>query len=494
MNTLVRRSIQRFWIAGVVLLAIAAILRLWDIASRPGFDWDESVYANVGENLATSGRLEAKTEYNEVPEPYLYHPPFYFWLLAGWFRLFGSGITEARTMAALSSLIVLVLLLGFLRKQIGNWALLAVVLIAVDGWMVFSNRVSWIENVMMPIGIAALWVYLNAYRRMDTRLFALAGILIGFVTVFKHVGLYFWVAVLIHWLITREQAKRHWVLVGCAAAMVASYIISMTLAFGNDFWRESGIQLIRIAGLRESRGALNELIDFVVPLTQQYRIFAMTVLLTVAVVVVLVIRALGCFRNRSVAALNGHTLLFAWALSALTCFAVLQLRLPHYFMMIVVPLYSYLVAEVKRLYEYATAHCSEVNRPLTLRPAIIASVVVAVILGASLSGALLRLNDDSNALRETATWVKANLPPDARVIAEEPVGTAIGQPYCKIWRAAECEKSARYLITYVSTTQDLPNSLALYRMIGQGAVEAEFVGFKERITVYKLPQQRTAIS
>lgn len=77
--------------AFVPLLAVAAAPRLWDLGAKPGWQSDETVYADVARNLATSGSLSEHIQYHTSWAPFLFHPPFYFLLLAGWFKLTGAG-------------------------------------------------------------------------------------------------------------------------------------------------------------------------------------------------------------------------------------------------------------------------------------------------------------------------------------------------------------------------------------------------------------------
>jgi 4-amino-4-deoxy-L-arabinose transferase-like glycosyltransferase len=180
--------LPRLQVVGLSLILLAgAFLRFWQLGSRPGFDWDEPVYTDIARHLAGEDLLAAKTDYTAQPEPYLYHPPFYYMVLSLWFRLFGSGIVQARQLAACSSIVLLGLLAAFLRAHIADWSLLATGMIAFDGWLVFTNRVSWIENLMMPLGVAALWLYRRASNQPATGRFAIAGAALGGVVVFKHV-------------------------------------------------------------------------------------------------------------------------------------------------------------------------------------------------------------------------------------------------------------------------------------------------------------------
>lgn len=476
-----------FWSVCTLLLTVAAGLRFWNLADRPGTEWDEPVYTSVGASQALHGVIQAKTEFGVTPEPYLYHPPFYFKLLGGWFQVFGTGITQARYLAAIASLVMLVALAGFLRGLIGKWALLAVAFVAFDNWVIFTNRVSWLENTMMPLAIAALWFYATAMKRPAWWRFIGAGIALGAVVSFKHIGAFFIGAIIINWLIQRRHHAKHLALLAAAIGTMASYVGGMLLVYGHDYIRESDIQFNRTSGTRESRGALTNLSDIIVPLSNQYRVFWVTIGL-MAIGAFLIGRVLiRTLRTKSLEFLRNKSLLFSWAVSGVVFFSVMQLKLPHYFMLAVIPVYAYIAAEVKEWYETRRGvHRRAVHRGL--------AIALVLFVGLNLTSFWFRIVErQDNALRNVAAWTATHLAPGDRVITEESVGTIIEQPYCKMWRAAECSDTknpkggANYLITYTSTTQHPPDTPAINAMLDTWVKQAEFHGFKETITVYKRP-------
>ena len=163
-------TLDRVALGAVFVLAI--LMRFPGLASKPGYDWDEPVYANIGASLANGDGLHLKADFGSVTAPYLYHPPFYFWLLSGWMRVFGTGIGPARFLAATMSIAVLALLFVLMRRRWGTLALIPLIVLATDGWLVFSNRVSWIENSMLVLAAAAILAYdwaLRSHRRAPSR-------------------------------------------------------------------------------------------------------------------------------------------------------------------------------------------------------------------------------------------------------------------------------------------------------------------------------------
>lgn len=479
-----------FWVLLTAVLAVASALRIWQLATRPGYDWDETVYSTIGANMAEDNLLQAKPEYGSAHEPYLYHPPFYFVLLGAWYRVFGVGMTQGRALAVIGSLVMLVLLALWLRRLIGDrWALAATAVLAVDAWVIFTNRVGWIENTMMVIGIIGLWLYYNALKKSSTALFVSAGLVLGLVTVYKHVGLYFLVAVVVHWLIIRSSRTQHIMLLGTAVLTFAGYIGMMSVAYGTTYWQQSTVQIQRILGMRESRGAVNGLDDIIDPLVAQYKIFVVTLLLVAVGGVLVLIRVLrevrGIIRNRRgsqpAPALLQHspleyTVLLAWAIAAVVCFAGMRLWLPHYFAMVVIPVICYLAAEMDRW--------QKEGKKLK---GLVLSLAVVLVVGNALAYYGRFVANQDNALKAVATWVDKNLPDNAKIMTEESIGSALNtKEYCKLGHANRCAGASDYVITYDSHTQSPPDTPAVNNAL-KGAKELKnFKGFKENITVWEI--------
>ena len=83
--------------------------------------------------------------------------------------------------------------------------------IVFDGWLLYVQRVSYIENMLLTLITCGMLLY---QRALDGRhagslaRFALAGAVLGFAVVFKYTGVYVVVAVLLVWLIYRHDHLR----------------------------------------------------------------------------------------------------------------------------------------------------------------------------------------------------------------------------------------------------------------------------------------------
>ena len=152
-------------------------LRFWDLATRPGWQYDEGVYTGVARNLLQHGRLTEHVTYGTPWSPFLYQPPFYFNVLARWFAVFGPSIYHARILGVLCSLATLSLLFTLLWRLHGpRAALLASAPIILDGWLLYIQRISYIENMLLLLITAGMLLYQVALDKGKWQWFAVAGV------------------------------------------------------------------------------------------------------------------------------------------------------------------------------------------------------------------------------------------------------------------------------------------------------------------------------
>lgn len=476
---------RTLWLPLGGVLALAALLRFWQIGSRPEWEWDEVSYAYIAHNLAAHGLLQAKPEYGMHGTAFLYQPPFYFTALAAWFKIVGSGVTQARIWAVIMSLLALVMLFYFLRKLIGQTGALGVVaFLAVDSWLAYANRIGWIENTLMVLVIGALWLYNRAFIRSTTISFVLAGLAIGAAVVFKHTGLYVLAAVLVNWLICRRYKKEHLWLLASTAAVVITYAGVMSLLYPHVFWSDMHIQLVRSFGSSSTgrQGAIQNLGDLVRPLLGPYRLFAGTLLLSVIGGVVWAVRVVQCIWKRSWAPVKDNSLLFAWMTAAVIGFGIIRLRYPNYFEVILIPTYAYLAAEV-----IARLRTSDSIRR---RQVYVLGAAVIVALGITGFGWRI-MGYSANPLKEVGQYATIHIPRTDMVIADEPVGMAIPQPYSYIQILPGFAASAAdYVITYESDTYKIPRYPTLRMLLRDSTRLKVLSGFKEKITVWRINKPR----
>lgn len=473
---------RRHAAALVLILGIGAALRLWDLGTRPDWQSDEPVYTAIARYVLFNDRLQEHLQRGEPWTPFLYHPPFYFLLLASWFRLVGPGIAQARDLAAIASVLTLALLFVLIWRLRGTGAaLMTLVLVTFDGWLLFVERVSYIENTLLVLVVGGLLLYERALRRRTTAAYAVAGAVLGSAVVFKQTATYVLPAVALHWLIVRRDNRYHWYLAAAAGTVIAAYLGGMIWLFdyGKHRWflQQSLIQVERVLGFRQSRGTLNSPLQALYLLAHQYSLFLPSFLIALAAVVLVIYRTTQCIRTRSWEPVRANSLLFSWCIAAILVFGPSQLHFPQYFALILIPLYCFLWTE---LYEYVR------TRRARLRPSI--AVLLLVIL-ANLGSFYLRVVAHSdNTLWQIQQYANTHIPRNDTVITEEEIADEIRQPWCSVARAGACRLSATYVITYGSYLQPIapPGDTAFWQIIKGARKVKVFVGFKATITVWKL--------
>jgi len=93
------------WVATVVIVVLAAALRLPNLGTNPGWDGDEGYNYNIALNLAHGHRQMFALAF-----VFVQHPPLFFLLAAGLFHLLGAGMFALRLLSILCSLGTLLLL------------------------------------------------------------------------------------------------------------------------------------------------------------------------------------------------------------------------------------------------------------------------------------------------------------------------------------------------------------------------------------------------
>ena len=470
---------SRWWpVLGAAIFIVGAALRLWSLG-RNGWQWDEAVYRSVASNIAMHDLYAVKPEYGQLPQPYFYQPPFYFLLLGGWFKLVGIGFVQERLFAALVSLAAIGMLFFFVKGKLGlPGATAASACILFDGWMIYTNRTAWIENSLLVFVVGALWLYDRALRKPATGAFVIAGTVLAAATVYKHIGGYAILVVCLNWFITRKDGRGRGQLLMLATAFAGMLLYGavMLLIYKGVFWHDTLVQLKRTFGVQASRGTLNDPSDVIRPLINQYRVFVTTIVGAGIAFAVMAWRIVEGLTTRSWAKIKENSLFFAWGAAALGGFAAIALRFPHYYIMVAVPLYVYLVSE---------GVYSDRRSPRAWRLWLFTAIVVIVAIGGlfAFGMRIVAISNSDQALQETAAFMQEHVPHDAVVIADQPVGSIIPQPYCNPFRLCP---QAKYLITYASDTQQLPNTPGYQELLKRTVILKEITGYKERISIRKI--------
>jgi hypothetical protein len=167
-----------------LILALAATLRLTNVADNPGWYTDEGTHLDIAQNL-----LCGRVQYLAINQSTLMFAklPLFELLLAGLLETFGGGIATLRAIALLRTLTGA---LGVVSVGLLYWAvcrtqrdtilpLLAALMLAVYPQAVVYSRFGFSYNLLTPLVLIVdlgCWEYLTTTRR---RWLALAALVIG---------------------------------------------------------------------------------------------------------------------------------------------------------------------------------------------------------------------------------------------------------------------------------------------------------------------------
>jgi len=468
--------VRRTWpfaLVSIVLIGAAVALRFWHLAAY-GWQYDEIVYYQVATTLLHHGGLTERVPFGTTWAPFLYQPPWYPYLLSSWFRITADTITSARILGVICSGLTLLFTWRLVRRLHGPAsALFALAPIAFDGWLLYIQRVSYIENLALALVIAGLLAYAWALDRPSWYRFAIAGIVLAVAGCLKYTGLSAIIAVLLCWLIVRRANRGHVVLLAAYAAVVGVDQAVLIHLWPHYYLSQSGAQLARVLGLYSSGGTLTSPTELIHLMAAQYKVYAASFAIAVAGFVLAVRRLIHCYRQRRWDSLQPQAVLFAWAAASVLVFGFSNLRFPQYFALVLVPLYLLWWTEVWQW-----------HRSTVLKVALAAAAV-----GAGLMSFATSLTaQTANPMAQVQDYARHHIPAGAVVIADEQVGDLLNQPYCREQQANTCLYHASYAITwstYLQSTQKLGGG-AFNQMFAGARREWSASGFSGTVTVWKL--------
>src|ERR1700754_3124204 len=93
--------------------ALASIVLLSLLGHKPLTNWDEGIYAEISREMLSLGALVPHWNY----QPWFEKPPLMFWITAALFKVFGVSDFWARAGSALSGVLTVALLHGWLARR-----------------------------------------------------------------------------------------------------------------------------------------------------------------------------------------------------------------------------------------------------------------------------------------------------------------------------------------------------------------------------------------
>jgi hypothetical protein len=474
--------------AFTMALTVGAALRFWNLASKPDWQYDEGVYTQVGGNVV-HGMLAEHVTYGTPWQPFLYQPPLYFLALARWFALTGASIYHARILGVLCSLGTLIVLFRLMWRLHGPaLALFVSVPVIFDGWLLYIQGVSYIENALLLLVCASILLYQRAQEAPALGRYAVAGAAIAITIAVKYTAAYLILVVLLCWLISTARAedgtKRlvshagHLLLLATTTAVLAAYTAIMYWWFdlpqGRDWWvRQNMVQLRRVLGLQKSGGTLTSPFAAVHLLFAQYRVFAPSFVIAVAAFVLGARLLITCYRARSWAPLQPDALLWSWMAAGIVVFGSSSLRFPQYFALILVPMYC--------LWWSAVWQSSSSTR--------LKAAAVGLAVACGITSFWLRVPEQNgNPFRQAQAYAATSIPRSAVVVTEEAIGDLITQRWCRVEQPVACSGVASYAITWKTYLQSsFTLGGAPFAELMKGAVPLRsWSGFSGTATVWRL--------
>lgn len=162
-QSLLQRFPEKFSLA--LVLALAATLRLTNLAHNPGWYTDEATHLNLAQHL-----LRGQAQYFAITQSFLLfgRMPLFEWLLAGALALGGDGLLTLRALTGALGVVTVGVLYWAARPLSRRLALLAALLLAIYPSAVLYSRFGFSYNLLAPL-VLVVWRGLGSYWLLGQR-------------------------------------------------------------------------------------------------------------------------------------------------------------------------------------------------------------------------------------------------------------------------------------------------------------------------------------
>ena len=470
------------WALCFTLIILSSVAVRIGMVTRTPWEWDEPVYTQIAQGVAEIGYPSIRADVISQRTPYLYHPPFHFYVMSGWYRLVGdSSILAGRLLSAMIGVGVVIatmLLVYSITRHLPTTAITGA-LLGIDGWFSYSSGLVKLDTASVLLGVIGLWCFHQAITRKQARWALLTGLFIGGAAVYKHNGAIFLVVILMHWVLTHQQHRRHLIVMLSSIVVIVAYVGVMYLSWGDTYLKQSTNQLNRSTGQSESRGLNYGVAEAVKAFTSTYWAFAGSII-SIGIGVAAALRAV--IRRPQP---EWPSILVSWCLASAVCLGALKLRNPHYLVFLIVPAACMVALSLVRGL-----------RVVSPSPRVFRFSVMALVAFAGLHLVTLSLRaivfDKTNTLLRTQQYIITYIPSSATVLSEEPICVLIPNPCYRFGvttsEARVQRANPQYVITYNSTTQGPPQTNAILELINRGLSIYATKGWKENIVVLQIPE------
>ena len=204
-------------LALLIFTLVYAVLLLLYLGSM-SVQWDEATHLNTGIMMLHG---DFSSYLNEGP----FYPPLYDLMTAGFFRIAGISLFNARLVSVVFAILNIWMLFEFVRTMYGlKVALISSVLLAIMPGFVWLSRLSMIETVLLFFFSISMLLFFSWLRTNRTRYVVLSGIALGLGFLAKYQAI---VGVLVIAVVLLALAREH------AKVKILSFIllILMVAAF-----------------------------------------------------------------------------------------------------------------------------------------------------------------------------------------------------------------------------------------------------------------------
>ncbi|MFT4219970.1 MAG: glycosyltransferase family 39 protein [Microbacterium sp.] len=173
------------WLAPALVVLLAAVLRLGDLAHPHALVFDETYYVKDAWTLMNLGYesswpegadarfLEGDVDIYSTDPSFVVHPPLGKWIIALGMMLLGPGSGWGwRLTTALAGVAAVALLFAIGKRLTGSTTVgvVAAFFLAIDGLGIVMSRVALLDNTLMLFVLLAFWFVLLDRRRMRERI------------------------------------------------------------------------------------------------------------------------------------------------------------------------------------------------------------------------------------------------------------------------------------------------------------------------------------
>jgi dolichyl-phosphate-mannose-protein mannosyltransferase len=184
------------------ILTFAALIRFWRLGEPNTLIFDEIYYVDGARDLLSYG-VEVKVDGQRVSPEFVVHPPVGKWLIALFLQLLGDNSFAWRSASALAGLACVFLIYKISIELFSSEAiaLLAAVLLAIDGLAIVLSRTALLDNLL------TFFVLTSFYFLIKKQIWLMA-VFIGLAIATKWSGLYFLVAFILYMSATSVHSDR----------------------------------------------------------------------------------------------------------------------------------------------------------------------------------------------------------------------------------------------------------------------------------------------